>query len=237
MNKNNRIFLVEDDLSFGSVLKAYLEIHKYEIEWVNDGLNAISTFEKGHYDICILDVMLPHIDGFQLAENIKRLRPEIPFIFLTAKTLKTDEIRGYQLGADDYIKKPFDSEILLFKLQAILNRNSDKKSELTNGSFQIGQFLLKPEFRELLNLQSDQNQKLSPKEAELLQMLIESKDSVLPRDEALRKIWGDDNYFTKRSMDVYITKLRKYLKDDPSIEILNIHGSGFRLICRKTKCF
>jgi len=229
---NNRIFLVEDDLSFGSVLKAYLEIHKYEIEWVKDGKDALNTFENGEFDICILDVMLPHIDGFQLAENIKRLRPEIPFIFLTAKTLKADEIKGYQLGADDYIKKPFDSEILLYKLQAILYRNTETKPEKDPSSFQIGQFLLKPAFRELVSLQSNSIQKLSPKETELLQMLIESKDSVLLRDEALRKIWGDDNYFTKRSMDVYITKLRKYLKEDPSIEILNIHGSGFRLIYR-----
>lgn len=232
MKGKNRIFLVEDDLSFGSVLKAYLEIYKYEIEWVKDGRDAIYTFENGQFDICILDVMLPHIDGFQLAENIKRLRPEIPFIFLTAKTLKEDEIKGYELGADDYIKKPFDSEILLFKLQAILNRNSDIKQKTKSSSLQIGHFLLKPEFRELHNLQNNTNQKLSPKEAELLQMLIESKDSVLLRDEALRKIWGDDNYFTKRSMDVYVTKLRKYLKNDTTIEILNIHGSGFRLICR-----
>lgn len=232
MKGKNRIFLVEDDLSFGSVLKAYLEIYKYEIEWVKDGRDAINTFENGQFDICILDVMLPHIDGFQLAEKIKRLRPEIPFIFLTAKTLKEDEIKGYELGADDYIKKPFDSEILLFKLQAILNRNSDIKQKTKSSSLQIGHFLLKPEYRELNNLQNNTNQKLSPKEAELLQMLIESKDSVLLRDEALRKIWGDDNYFTKRSMDVYVTKLRKYLKDDKTIEILNIHGSGFRLICR-----
>lgn len=232
MKEKKRIFLVEDDLSFGSVLKAYLEIYKYEIEWVKDGKDAIKSFENGQFDICILDVMLPHIDGFQLAENIKRLRPEIPFIFLTAKTLKADEIKGYQLGADDYIKKPFDSEILLFKLQAILNRNSDAKTDTKQSSFQIGQFLLKPEYRELHNLQNTQIQKLSPKEADLLQMLIGAKDSILPRDEALREIWGDDNYFTKRSMDVYVTKLRKYLKDDSSIEILNIHGSGFRLICR-----
>lgn len=148
------------------------------------------------------------------------------------KALKEDEVKGYQLGADDYIKKPFDSEILLFKLQAILNRNSNSQSEIKPSSYQIGQFLLNPEFRELMNIQNNLIQKLSPKEAELLQMLIESKDIVLPRNEALRKIWGDDNYFTKRSMDVYITKLRKYLKDDPKLEILNVHGSGFRLICR-----
>lgn len=232
MKMKNRIFLVEDDLSFGSVLKAYLEIHNYEIEWVKDGKDAINSFENGHFDICILDVMLPHIDGFQLAEKIKRFRPNIPFIFLTAKTLRADEVKGYQLGADDYVKKPFDSEILLLKLQAILNRNPDTKSETKPSFFKIGQFLLKPDFRELLNTKDNSTQKLSPKESELLQMLIEAKDSILQRDEALRTIWGDDNYFTKRSMDVYITKLRKYLKDDPTVEILNVHGSGFRLLNR-----
>ncbi len=228
----NRIFLVEDDLSFGSVLKAYLEIHNYVIEWVTDGKEALNAFEKSEFDLCILDVMLPHIDGFQLAENIKRLHPSIPFIFLTAKTLKVDEIKGYELGADDYIRKPFDSEILLYKLNAILKRNSAKKTETKSNTYQIGLFVLKPKFRELTNLKTNQTQLLSPKETELLQMLIESQDGILLRDEALQKIWGDDNYFTKRSMDVYITKLRKYLKADTALEILNIHGSGFRLICR-----
>jgi len=159
MKTKNNIFLVEDDLSFGSVLKAYLEIYEYEIEWVKDGKDALKAFEKGEFDLCILDVMLPHIDGFQLAESIKRLRPEIPFIFLTAKTLKEDEVKGYQLGADDYIKKPFDSEILLFKLQAILNRNSNSHSEIKPSFFQIGQFRLNPEFRELINIQNNINQK------------------------------------------------------------------------------
>lgn len=232
MKEKNHIFLVEDDLSFGSVLKAYLEIHAYEVEWIKDGEDALKHFENGQFDLCILDVMLPHIDGFQLAENIKLLRPKIPFIFLTAKTLREDEVKGYQIGADDYIKKPFDSEILLFKLQAILNRNADTMPVGHAKSYQIGQFILNTDFRELLNVHSEQKQNLSPKEAELLQMLIESKNHVMLRDEALRKIWGDDNYFTKRSMDVYITKLRKYLKEDSSLEILNVHGSGFRLICR-----
>jgi DNA-binding response OmpR family regulator len=232
METKNKIFLVEDDLSFGSVLKAYLEIYEYQVEWISDGEKAIPAFEQDEFDICILDVMLPHIDGFQLAEKINLLRPEMPFIFLTAKTLKADEVRGYKLGADDYIKKPFDSEILLLKLQAILNRKIQHQNEEQPHSYQIGKYVLKPKFRELLNVHSNQVQKLSPKEAELLKMLIESKSELLLRDEALRKIWGDDNYFTKRSMDVYITKLRKYLKDDPSIEILNVHGSGFRLLCR-----
>lgn len=226
----NRILLVEDDLSFGSVLKAYLEIHNYFVVWVNDGNLVLDTYNKEKFDICILDVMLPHIDGFQLGEKLKMINPNIPFIFLTAKTLKEDELKGYRLGAMDYIKKPFDSEILLLKLQAILNRNNPKKPTEKPDCYTIGIFSLKPDHRLLTNTQNNFVQKLSPKETELLQMLIESKDNVLLRDEALQKIWGDDNYFTKRSMDVYITKLRKYLKEDPYIEILNIHGSGFRLI-------
>ncbi|MBN2238129.1 MAG: response regulator transcription factor [Bacteroidales bacterium] len=234
MKRNARIFLVEDDLSFGSVLKAYLEIHGYELEWVNDGKNALPMLQKSSFDLCILDVMLPHVDGFQLAEQIKKMHPELPFIFMTAKTLKEDEIKGYRLGADDYIKKPFDSEILLLKLQAILNRNTDFSNGLQKSDLNIGLFQLNPEYRELTNTATNRSQKLSPKEAELMILLLDSKEKVLPRDEALRKIWGDDNYFTKRSMDVYITKLRKFLKEDPRIEILNIHGSGFRLICKET---
>ncbi|HAG15351.1 MAG TPA: DNA-binding response regulator [Bacteroidales bacterium] len=231
MEERKRLFLVEDDLSFGSVLKSYLEMHQYKIELVIDGKLALEVFKKGNFDLCIFDVMLPHIDGFQLAESIKKINPNIPFIFLTAKTLRADEVKGYQLGADDYIKKPFDSEILLFKLKAILNRKTDS-SEKTN-TFRLGKFVLNPEFRELIDQQENSVQKLSPKEAELLQLFVENKEKFVAREEALRKIWGDDNYFTKRSMDVYVTKLRKYLSTDTSIEILNIHGSGFRLVCRK----
>jgi DNA-binding response OmpR family regulator len=232
MEKKMSLFLVEDDLSFGSVLKAYLEIHQYEIQWINDGRLALDIFKKRNFDLCILDVMLPHIDGFQLAANIKNLKPTIPFIFLTAKTLRADELKGYQLGADDYIKKPFDSEILLFKLKAILNRKNDFFEKANIDEFRLGKFLLKPIFRELINETENTIQKLSPKEAELLQLFIENTEKIVMREEALRTIWGDDNYFTRRSMDVYITKLRKYLSKDASIEILNIHGSGFRLICK-----
>lgn len=232
MEERKRLFLVEDDLSFGSVLKSYLEMHQYKIEWVIDGKLALEVFKKGNFDLCIFDVMLPHIDGFQLAESIKKINSNIPFIFLTAKTLRADEVKGYQLGADDYIKKPFDSEILLFRLKAILNRKNDFSEKANIDEFRLGKFVLKPKFRELINQTENKIQKLSPKEAELLQLFVENKEKVVTREEALRKIWGDDNYFTKRSMDVYVTKLRKYLSTDTSIEILNIHGSGFRLICK-----
>jgi len=224
-----RIFLLEDDKSFGEVLKAYLEIHQFEVFWVQDGQEAIQQFDKSKFDFCILDVMLPHIDGFSVAKKIRELAPEIPFIFLTAKTLKEDEVKGYELGADDYIKKPFDSEVLIYKIKAIIGRQKNKKTPEKN-DFKIGYFQFKAMIRELKNLQTNECFKLSPKEADLLQLLLMADGQVLIREEALNQIWGDDNYFTTRSMDVYITKLRKYLKGDTRLQIINIHGSGYRLI-------
>ncbi len=224
-----KIFLLEDDKSFGEVLKAYLEIHDYDVYWVKDGRQAIEEFDPQKFDFCILDVMLPHVDGFSVAKAIREKAPEIPFIFLTAKTLKEDEVRGYELGADDYIKKPFDSEVLIYKIKAISNRRKNAKP-IHQNEFEIGKFRFNALVRELCSTDHPQPTKLSPKEAELLKMLLIVQGEVLPRQEALLQIWGDDNYFTTRSMDVYITKLRKYLKEDERIQILNIHGSGYRLI-------
>lgn len=227
-----KIFLLEDDKSFGEVLKAYLEIHQYEVYWVKDGQQAIDEFDAKKFDFCILDVMLPHVDGFTVAKAIREKAPEIPFIFLTAKTLKEDEVRGYELGADDYIKKPFDSEVLIYKIKAITNRRKNSKL-LNQNEFEIGIFKFNALIRELYSSNSSEPIKLSPKESDLLKMLLSVQGDVLPRQEALLQIWGDDNYFTTRSMDVYITKLRKYLKADDRIQILNVHGSGYRLIFRK----
>lgn len=224
-----KIFLLEDDKSFGEVLKAYLEIHEFEVFWVQDGQEAIDKFDESKFDFCILDVMLPHIDGFSVAKQIRIQAPEIPFIFLTAKTLKEDEVKGYELGADDYIKKPFDSEVLIYKIKAILGRKQSRKQE-NKHEFIIGEFKFNSIIRELINTESSDHYKLSPKEADLLQLLLLADGQVLAREEALKQIWGDDNYFTTRSMDVYITKLRKYLKADNRIQIINIHGSGYRLI-------
>ena len=224
-----KIFLVEDDQNFGAVLKVYLEMNDYLVEWVDDGNSALQAFQNGDFDICILDVMLPNIDGFTIAKGIKKLNAEIPLIFLTAKTLKQDELEGYRIGADDYIKKPFDSEILLYKIKAILRRDGSKANwNYDETNFVIGQFTFDYPSRTLTGI--DIEKKLSPKEAELFKMLCINKNNILSREKALKAIWGDDNYFTTRSMDVYITKLRKYLKDDKSIEIVNVHGSGFRLI-------
>lgn len=223
----NHIFLVEDDLSFGAVLKSYLELNDYQVTWVDDGKNAMAKFKQTSYSICILDVMLPHVDGFTIGREIRKINNEIPILFLTAKSLKEDILKGYQTGADDYITKPFDTEVLLLKLKAILKRQGNHQKEKDSEEFTIGQFLFHSKLR-IIEKDGEQ-QKLSPKEAELLKMLCLNQNELLPREEALVKIWGDDGYFTARSMDVYITKLRKFLSGDPNVEIRNIHSSGFML--------
>ena len=221
------IFLVEDDLSFGAVLKSYLEINDFEVDWVDDGKFALSQFNKSTYDICILDVMLPNVDGFTIGAEIKKSMPDIPVLFLTAKNLREDVLQGYKIGADDYITKPFDTEVLIYKIKAIIKRNGNGASEKEPGFYQIGLYTFDYKLR---NIEKENSkQKLSPKEAELLKMLCENQNKLLPRETALKKIWGDDGYFTARSMDVYLTKLRKLFTEDESVEIRNIHGSGFML--------
>ena len=226
-NKKN-ILLVEDDFNFGSVLKAYLEMNDFSVSWVVDGKNAIKEFSDGDFDICVLDVMLPNVDGFTIAKDIRELSPIVPFIFVTAKTLKEDILKGYSMGADDYITKPFDSEVLICKINAILSRSGNQVAEEQEEEYQIGKYSFNPIIREIKV--EGFTQKLSPKESELLKLLFQHKNNILPRELALRSIWGEDSYFTTRSMDVYITKLRKYLKKDSNIEIINIHGNGFRML-------
>nr|WP_320020777.1 response regulator transcription factor [uncultured Draconibacterium sp.] len=226
MTKKQHIFLVEDDLSFGAVLKSYLELNDYEVTWVDDGKYAVDKFKAGSFQICILDVMLPHIDGFTIGTEIRKLDKEIPMVFLTAKTLKEDILKGYNVGADDYITKPFDTEVLLCKIQAIIKRQSTQPIS-DEFLFSIGSYEFDSKLRVIVR--DGDKQKLSPKEADLLKLLCQNKNELLSRETALRKIWGEDGYFTARSMDVFITKLRKYLKGDPNIEIKNIHGSGFFL--------
>ncbi|MDP4183899.1 MAG: response regulator transcription factor [Bacteroidota bacterium] len=224
---NKRIFLVEDDLSFGAVLKSYLELNDFEVIWVNDGIAAMDQFRAGTHDICILDVMLPHIDGFTIGQEIRKINQSIPIIFLTAKSLKADILIGYGVGADDYITKPFDTDVLLCKLKAILKRNESTGRTSESEVFKLGHYSFNFRLRRIEH--NGQVQQLSPKEAELLRLLCLHKNELLTREKSLKLIWGDDDYFTSRSMDVFVTKLRKYLKDDPSVEIKNIHGSGFML--------
>ncbi len=223
-----RIFLLEDDINFGSILKAYLEMHEFEIIWETDGAKALDIFLSGTFNICILDVMLPHRDGFSVAAQIRKKNEQVPIIFLTAKTLREDVLKGFKAGADDYITKPFDSEVLLYKLRAILKRGM-KTPENPDGFYRIASYEFDHKLRVLRF--EDREQHLSPREADLLKMLCDHKNEVMPRTQALREIWGNDDYFTTRSMDVYISKLRKYLSEDSRIEISNIHGSGFRLLC------
>jgi two-component system, OmpR family, response regulator len=227
-NKTVKIFLVEDDLSFGSVLKSYLEINDYSVEWVDDGKYALEHFRKGVFNICILDIMLPHVDGFTIANEIRQINNEVPIIFLTAKKLKEDVLKGYGVGGDDYITKPFDTDILLAKIKAILSRRDFQSG--TRDIFELGKFVFNAKLRTLTI--GDTENKLSPKEAQLLELLAINPNTLISREMALKKIWGSDDYFTARSMDVYITKLRKYLSEDPTLNIKNIHGAGFQLIVR-----
>ncbi|MES2328518.1 MAG: response regulator transcription factor [Bacteroidota bacterium] len=227
-DKKNKILLCEDDANLGMVLKNYLELNDYDVTLERDGRLGLAAFQREKFDICLLDVMMPNMDGFTLAEEIRDVDPDIPLFFLSAKTMKEDIIQGYKLGADDYITKPFDSEVLLLKIKAILKRNEEENRISDNIEFDLGRFHFNPKLRELKH--DEMTQTLSPKENELLKMLAEHKNDLLPRERALKKIWGSDTYFNGRSMDVYIAKLRKYLKDDTNIEIVNIHGNGFRLV-------
>ena len=227
-NKKYKILLCEDDTNLGMVLKNYLELNDYDVILERDGRLGLAAFQREKFDICLLDVMMPHMDGFTLAEEIRDVDPDIPLFFLSAKTMKEDIINGYKLGADDYITKPFDSDVLMHKIRAILKRNEEMNKEIENMEFDLGSFHFNPKLRELII--EDRTQTLSPKENELLRMLAEHKNDLLPREKALKKIWGSDTYFNGRSMDVYIAKLRKYLKEDEKLEIVNIHGNGFRLV-------
>ncbi len=229
MNIKSKILLVEDDPNFGTIMKSYLELNDFQVTLRSDGKQGLSTFRSEPWDICILDVMMPEMDGFTLAREIRRLNSRIPLIFLTAKTLKEDMLEGFRSGADDYITKPFDSEVLLYKIRAILKRKGDNSEDVPR-EITLGKFTFNTMLRTLSS--DDETVQLSPKEAGLLTMLCMAEEGVLQRREALEKIWGSDSYFNGRSMDVFITKLRKYLKSDPGVEILNIHGNGFRL-CRK----
>jgi two-component system, OmpR family, response regulator len=227
-NRRSRILLVEDDVNFGSILKSYLELNGFDIVLKPDGKRAMEALGSQEFHLCILDVMMPELDGFSLAEAMKAGGLKMPFIFLTAKTLKEDQVKGFRLGADDYITKPFDTDLLLYKIKAILRRGYEKFESYERDEFNIGIFTFHVRMRILQS--SGTKRTLTSREAELLKMLCLAKDQFLLRKEALLKIWGEDSYFTGRSMDVFIARLRKYLKEDESLEIVNIHGDGYRLL-------
>lgn len=227
MEEKIRILLCEDDENLGMLLREYLQAKGYNAELYPDGEEGYKAFLKNKYDLCVLDVMMPKKDGFTLAQEIRSVNTDIPIIFLTAKTLKEDILEGFKNGADDYITKPFSMEELIFRIEAILRRIKGKKTKESN-TYKIGKFTFDTQ-KQILSI-GDKSTKLTTKESELLALLCAHANEILQRDFALKTIWIDDNYFNARSMDVYITKLRKHLKDDPLIEIINIHGKGYKLI-------
>ncbi|WP_018108322.1 response regulator transcription factor [Bacteroides propionicifaciens] len=227
MDEKLRILLCEDDENLGMLLREYLQAKGYSSDLYPDGEEGYKAFLKNKYDLCIFDVMMPKKDGFTLAQEIRAINAEIPIIFLTAKTLKEDILDGFKVGADDYITKPFSMEELTFRIEAILRRVRGKKNK-EKSIYQIGKFTFDTQ-KQLLIMGDDQT-KLTTKESELLSLLCAHANEILQRDFALKTIWIDDNYFNARSMDVYITKLRKHLKPDSNVEIINIHGKGYKLI-------
>jgi two-component system, OmpR family, response regulator len=223
-----KVLLAEDDENLGSLLREYLIAKKYNADLYSNGELAYKNFVKRHYDLCILDIMMPVKDGYTLAKEIRMTNAEIPIIFLTAKSQKEDILEGFKAGCDDYISKPFSMEELIYRIEAILRRTNKMGKFNAQKEFAIGQYHFDTE-KQLLSY-GDKIFKLTTKETELLKLLCLNKNSILERNFALKTIWIDDNYFNARSMDVYIAKLRKYLKEDPAIEIINIHGKGFKLL-------
>jgi two-component system, OmpR family, response regulator len=229
MNKlKTRILLCEDDINLGSLLTQYLNVKGYETQLCGDGEKGYQEFMRNQYDICILDVMMPKMDGFTLATNIRAVNNEIPILFLTAKTMKEDVLEGFKVGADDYLTKPFNMEELLFRIEAILRRTQKGSGSPLQTTYDIGRYNFDTN-KQVLAI-GEKVIKLTTKESDLLRLLCVNMNRVLDRNYALKTIWLDDSYFNARSMDVYITKLRKHLAEDETIEILNVHGKGYKLI-------
>lgn len=226
--ENKNILLVEDDVNLGSILSDFLSLKDFKVDLCRNGEEGMKKYKSGSYDLCLLDVMMPKMDGFTMAKEIREYSKNIPIIFLTAKSLQNDKITGLKIGADDYITKPFNTEELLLRINAVLKRSEVSQENNFNAKYNVGKYLFNYQKRELTYKRSVQS--LTFKEAELLKLLCENKNNILRRNTALTKIWNEETYFTSRSMDVYITKLRNYLKSDKSIQIENIHGIGFKLI-------
>jgi DNA-binding response OmpR family regulator len=224
---SKKILLVEDDPSLGFVIKDNLSIKGYDVTLCTDGEEGGNSFLTDSYNLCIFDIMLPKKDGFSLAREVRQKDKNVPIIFLTAKAMVEDKLEGFQTGADDYITKPFSLEELYYRIEVFLRRSVDQKPESTSNLFQIGEYDF--DHSRLVITRKDEEKSLTQKEAEVLKVLCNNRDRVLKREEILTQIWGDDDYFMGRSLDVFISKLRKYLKEDPRIQIVNYHGVGFRL--------
>jgi DNA-binding response OmpR family regulator len=228
-NEKTKVLLAEDDRNLGNILRTYLEAKGYATKLFINGQEASEAFSKEPFDFCIVDVMMPVKDGFTLAKDIRKLDTQIPILFLTAKSLEDDKLKGFQSGGDDYLTKPFSMEELIARMEAILRRSAHTSSSgNTKGVFEIGGFVFDYNHQHL-NIKGIE-QKLTSKEAELLKLLCEHVNTVVDRSFALNRIWQNDSYFNARSMDVYVAKLRKYLKEDPLVELINVHGIGFKLV-------
>ena len=226
------MLLCEDDPNLGMLLAQYLRAKNYDVELRKDGAEGLAAYKKGHFDLLLLDIMMPVKDGFTLAREIRSKDTETPIIFLTAKNMRQDTLTGFESGADDYLTKPFSMEELLLRINAVLRRSwgvAPPEERRTN--FALGRYSFDARKQVLTGPEGERN--LTTKENDLLHLLCEHANTVLERSTALLSVWGDDNYFNGRSMDVYIAKLRKYLRDDPSVEIINVHGKGFRLIAEQ----
>ncbi len=228
MSDKLKILLVEDDPSLGYILKEYLEMNDFDVTWAKDGEEGFELFKKGNVNLCILDIMMPKKDGFSLAEDIKNSSPLTPIIFLTAKALKVDKLKGFKIGADDYIVKPIDEEELIARIQAIVKRTGAvPKAQSEDSQFQIGQYTFDYPSQTLLF--NGEKRAITTKEAEILRLLCLNRGQILDRKETLQSVWGYSDYFSRRSMDVFISKLRKYLGDDETVKITNVHGKGYIL--------
>ncbi len=228
MDKKVNVLLAEDDKNLGSILKSYLEAKGFETTLCENGKIALDAFKKGEFNFCILDVMMPVMDGFTLAREIRKLDKKIPLLFLTAKAMQDDKIQGFEMGGDDYLTKPFSMEELLLRMKAILRRSEANIKKHENFIYKFGKYTFDYD-HQILSI-GKKHEKLTSKEAELLRLFCDNMNEVLDRTVALNKIWKDDSYFNARSMDVYITKLRKFLVEDPNVELINVHGVGFKLV-------
>ena len=228
MNDKKNILLVEDDNNLGFILQETLELNGFNVTHASNGMRAWDNYQETRFDLCLVDVMLPQKDGFTLAREIREAGSTVPILFLTAKSLKEDRISGFKIGGDDYITKPFSMEELLLRIKAVLKRTATGSPSLRKTEYHIGKYTFYPERQQLR--EKTTTRKLTSRESELLHLLCNHKNRLVSRKQALQTIWGEETFFTGRSMDVYISRLRKYLKNDPRIEIMNIHGKGFKLI-------
>jgi two-component system, OmpR family, response regulator len=228
-NSKLKVLLAEDDKNLGNILRTFLDAKGYTTQLFVNGQEAIDAFQREKFDFCILDVMMPVKDGFAASKDIRKADPRVPILFLTAKSLEEDKLKGFQSGGDDYLTKPFSMDELLARMEAIIRRSGIKaEGSGPAGIHQIGKFTY--DYNHQMLSIDDKNTKLTSKEADLLKLLCEQLNQVVDRSFALNRVWQNDSYFNARSMDVYIAKLRKYLKDDPSVELINVHGIGFKLI-------